>query len=34
MFIIAICEDEPYMLEELRKQVETYMNSEQLPASI
>ncbi len=34
MMVVAICEDEGYILAELRKKVEKYMNSKSLPVSI
>ena len=34
MIIVAICEDERYILEELRKKVENYINRKSLDASI
>ena len=34
MMAVAICEDEGYILEELRKKIEKYMNSKSLPVSI
>lgn len=34
MMVVAICDDEGYILAELRKKVEKYMNSKSLPVSI
>ncbi len=34
MFLIAICEDETYLLEELRKKAETYLKTRHYPAEI
>ena len=34
MIIVAICEDERYILEELRRKVEKYINRKSLDASI
>lgn len=34
MFLIAICEDETYLLEELRKKAETYLKTRHYPAQI
>ena len=34
MMVVAICEDEGYILAELREKVEKYMNSKSLPVSI
>ena len=34
MIVVAICEDEGYILEELRKKVEKYINRKSLNASI
>lgn len=34
MIVVAICEDEGYILEELRKKVEKYINRKSLDASI
>ena len=34
MFLIAICEDETYLLEELRKKAEAYLKTRHYPAEI
>lgn len=34
MFLIAICEDETYLLEELRKKAEAYLKTRHYPAQI